>query len=215
MRLRARLLAPGMTLVKQLISRMDNYRRLQAPPAQKRLSESGSPDNAKKVHKDAYGCINPEPKLLAGETKQLQKQKQEELLKIFKNKDKDPENIERLMMETFPSQRKDILSGLKETEEILQEWPFLFEETGMKLHFRELTGVQIDDSFEKSTATKFRRILRYFQFVQTVPSSKAGTILNQTLAGGDESCAAVLMLLAHFKEEHDRMFHNVDDTVGN
>ena len=81
----------------------------------------------------------------------------------------------------------------------------------MKLHFRELTGVQIDDSFEKSTATMFRRILRYFQFVQTVPSSKAGTILNQTLAGGDESCAAVLML-AHFKEEHDMMFHNVDDT---
>ena len=68
MRLRARLLAPGMTLVKQLISRMDNYRRLQAPPAQKRFSVSGSPDNAKKVHKDAYGCINPEPKLLAGET---------------------------------------------------------------------------------------------------------------------------------------------------
>ena len=128
-------------------------------------------------------------------------------------KDKDAENIKRLMMETFPSQRKDILSGLKETEEILQEWPFLFEETGMRLHFRELTGVQIDDSFEESTAIKFRRILRYFQFVQTVPSSKAGTILNQTLAGGDESCAAVLMLLAHFKEEHDRMLHSVDDTA--
>ena len=94
MRLRARLLAPGMTLVKQLISRMDNYRRLQAPPAQKRFSVSGSPDNAKKVHKDAYGCINPEPKLLAGETKQLQKQKQEELIQFFKNKDKDAENIE-------------------------------------------------------------------------------------------------------------------------
>ena len=85
-------MAPGMTLVKQLISRMDNYRRLQAPPAQKRFSVSGSPDNAKKVHKDAYGCINPE--LLAGETKRLQKQKQEELIQFFKNKDKDAENIE-------------------------------------------------------------------------------------------------------------------------
>lgn len=200
------------SLGKQLISRIDNHRRLQAPPAQKRLSESGGPDDAKKERKDAYGCINPEPELPAGETKQLQKQKQEELMKMFKNKDKDAKKIERLMVETFPSQRRDML-GMKETEEIIKEWPFLFQETGMRLHFRELTGVQIDDSFEESIATKFRRILRYFQFLQTEPSSRAGTILSQTLAGGDETCAAVLMLLAHFKEQQDKMFLNVDDTA--
>lgn len=201
------------SLVKQFMSRIDNYRRLQAPPAQKRLSESGSPDNAKKERKDAYGCINPEPELPAGETKQLQKEKQEELMKMFKNKDKDAKKIERLMVETFPSQRRDILSGMKATEEIIKEWPFLFQETGMRLHFRELTGVQIDDSFEESTVTKFTRILRYFQFVKTEPSSRAGTILSQTLAGGDKTCAVVLMLLAHFKEQQDKMFLNVDDTA--
>lgn len=83
----------------------------------------------------------------------------------------------------------------------------------MMQHFRELTGVQIDDSFEESTATKFRRILRYFQFVQTEPTSRAGTILSQALAGGDETGAAVLMLLAHFKEQEDKMFVNADDTA--
>ena len=71
------------------MSWIDNHRRLQAPPGQKRLSKSGSPDNAKKEHKDAYSCINPEPELSIGETKQLQKQKQEELVKMYKNKDKD------------------------------------------------------------------------------------------------------------------------------
>ena len=95
---------------------------------------------------------------------------------------------------------KDILSGLKETEDNLKEWPFLCQEIGIRLHFREVTGVQIDDSFEDSTATKFRRILWYFQFVQVEPSSRAGTILNQDLAGGDETCAAILLLLVHFKE---------------
>lgn len=60
------------SLVKQFISRIDNYHRLQVPAAQKRLAESDSPDNAKKVCRDAYGCINPEPELPVGETKQLQ-----------------------------------------------------------------------------------------------------------------------------------------------
>lgn len=152
------------SLVKQFISQIDNYQRLQVPAAQKRFAESNSPDNAKKVCRDAYGCINPEPELPVGETKQLQEQKQVELHKMYKDKDKDTKKIERLMVETFPSQRRDILSGLKGTDEILKKWPFLCMETGMKVHFRELTGVRIDHSFEESTATKFRRILQFFQF---------------------------------------------------
>ncbi|KAM7386172.1 hypothetical protein PAMA_009014 [Pampus argenteus] len=59
-----------------------------------------------------------------------------------------------------------MLSGLKETEEFLKEWSFLCQEAGMKIHFKELTGFQLDDNFEESTATNFRRILRYFQFEQ-------------------------------------------------
>ncbi|KAK0141030.1 hypothetical protein N1851_021974 [Merluccius polli] len=176
----------------------------------KRLPESCRPDNVKRVCKDAYGCINSEPELPPGETKQLQKQKQEELVKF---KDKDAKKIERLMVETFPSQRRNILSGLKETEEFLKEWPFHCQEAGMRLHFKELTGVQLDVSFGESTATKFRRILRYFQFGKTESSSEARTILSQALAGGEETSAAVLMLVAHFKEQQDKMFINVDDTA--
>lgn len=165
------------------------------------------------MRKDAYGCINPDPELPTGETKQLQEQKQEELINMFKNKDKDEKKMEKLMLETFPLQRRDILSGLKETEELFKVWPFLFQEFGMRLHFRELTGIQIDDTFEESTASKIRRLLQYFQFAQTDPSSRVGTVLNQTLEGGDETSAAILMLLAHFKEQQDRMFLIVDDTA--
>lgn len=147
------------SLVKQFISRIDNSRRLQVPAAQKRLAESDSPDNAKKVCSDAHGGISSEPELPVGETKQLQEQKQVQLQNMYKGKDKDAKKIERLMVETFPLQKRDILSGLRWTDEILKKWPFLCVETGLKAHFRELTGVRIDDSFEESTASKFRRIL--------------------------------------------------------
>lgn len=52
-----------------------------------------------------------------------------------------------------------------------------------------------------------------FQFVETEPTSRTGTILSHILAGGDETCATVLMLLAHFKEQQDKMFLNADDTA--
>ncbi|KAI7814578.1 hypothetical protein IRJ41_021835 [Triplophysa rosa] len=200
------------SVVSQLMSRIDNCRRLQAP-AKKRHSKSGITENVKKGCKDAYGCINPDPELPAGETRELQKIKQEELIQMFKNKDEDSKKMEQLMLETFSSQRRDILSGQKETKDIIREWPFLFHETGMKLHFRQLTGIHIDDCFEESAATKFRRILRYFQFAQTDSTSKVGSILSEILQGCDETCAAVLMLLAHFKEQEDKMFLQVDDTA--
>ncbi|KAK0134928.1 Protein ALP1-like [Merluccius polli] len=82
----------------------------------------------------------------------------------------------------------------------------------MRIHFKELTGVQIDSDFEESTTTKFRRVLQYFQFVQTDPSCNAGSILSRTLSGGDGMCAAVMLLLDHFKEQQEKMFVNVDDT---
>lgn len=77
------------SLVKQMISRIDNYRRLQSPPARKRLSENHSPDNSKRERKDDYGCINHNPQLPAGESQVSQREKQEELLNMFQNKDEE------------------------------------------------------------------------------------------------------------------------------
>lgn len=201
------------SLAKQMISRIDNYRRLQSPPARKRLCVDHSPDNSKRERRDDYGCINHDPELPAGESQVSQRGKQEELLKMFQNKDKNVKKIERLMIETFPSQRRALLSALKETKEILDEWPYLCKETGIKIHFKELTGVQIDETFDQCAAAKFKRILRYFQFIQTEPSSREGSILCQILDGVDEPSAAVLLLLAHFKEQQDKLFVCVDDTA--
>ncbi|XP_033940126.2 uncharacterized protein [Pseudochaenichthys georgianus] len=98
-------------------------------------------------------------------------------------------------------------------EDLVKEWPFLFQENGIRIHFRELTGVDITLNFDESTETKFKRILRYFQFQQSDPTNTAGAVLSQTLAGGDETCAAVLMLLTHFREKQEKMLVAVDDTA--
>lgn len=88
--------------------RIDNRKRLHPPPTIKRLAEGGGPENAKRKCKDEYGCVYSDLKLSVGETRQLQKEKQEELLNMHKNKDKNSKKIEQLILETSSSQRRDL-----------------------------------------------------------------------------------------------------------
>lgn len=97
--------------------------------------------------------------------------------------------------------------------QLIQEWPYLFQVTGMKIHFKELTGVQISESFEGATDNKFQRICEYFQSLPTDRSSRLGNLLIQIRSGGDSTCGAVLLLLAHFKDKQEKMFVHVDDTA--
>ncbi|XP_048018807.1 uncharacterized protein LOC125250320 isoform X2 [Megalobrama amblycephala] len=84
-----------------------------------------------------------------------------------------------------------------------QEW---------KAHFKELTGIDMNDSFEEATSSKFRRILEYFQFQCTERASRAGRILSKIQTGGDHVCGAVMLLLALFKNDQDQFLVIVEDT---
>ncbi|XP_073719662.1 uncharacterized protein [Misgurnus anguillicaudatus] len=83
---------------------------------------------------------------------------------------------------------------------------------GMKAHFKELTGIDINNSFEESASSKFRRILEYFQFQCTERASRAGRILTKYRAGWDHVCGAVMLLLTHFKNDQDHFLVMVEDT---
>ncbi|KAL0965498.1 hypothetical protein UPYG_G00282080 [Umbra pygmaea] len=173
------------SIVKQLSCRIENYKRKDTPSLKRRVGPSSSDsednsrkDNSKRQQKD-YGCINSEPQLPPGETLDLQKQKKEELVKMSGNKEKNKKKIEKLMTDTYVSQRKDIMMG-KDTDKLTEEWPYLFQTVGMRIHFSQLTGVNISDTFQEATASKFRRILEYFHFISTEPSSRAGKLLFQT-----------------------------------
>ncbi|XP_016117195.1 uncharacterized protein [Sinocyclocheilus grahami] len=82
----------------------------------------------------------------------------------------------------------------------------------MKAHFKELTGIDVNNSFEEATTSKFRRISEYFQFQCTERASRAGRILTKIRTGGDHVCGAVMLLPAHFKNDQDQFLVMVEDT---
>ncbi|XP_056335164.1 uncharacterized protein LOC130246305 [Danio aesculapii] len=135
------------SLTKQLQSRVDNMKRGKISLYLKRQTSSASegddtPFKIKRV--DTYGCINWQPKQLPeGETEESQKCIQEELKTMHKNKCNNTKDIEKKMMDTFYNQRRNIISGM-DTPLLVEEWPYLFEMCGLIIHFKELTGLDVD-----------------------------------------------------------------------
>lgn len=59
---------------------------------------------------------------------------------------------------------------------------------------------------------KFRKVLGYFKSLRPERGSLAPKLLPLIEATAQDSCGAVLLLLAHFKEDQDKMFFSVEDT---
>ena len=91
------------------------------------------------------------------------------------------------------------MSG-KETRALTEEWPLLFSLFGMKVHFKLLTGVHINEGFEEAMASKLARVLEYFQSLPLERTNIAAKRRADIQAGGGP-CGAVFMLLKHFKED--------------
>lgn len=151
------------SLTKQLVSRVDNLRRGSTSLYFKRQAVStseGEDTPPRKKRLDTYGCVNWQPiQLPPDETAESQKRAQEELKQMYKEKCCDGKHIESLMRVTYFTQRKDIIGGI-ETSDLINEWPYLFETIGMKTHFKQLTGMDIDKS---AIAKKYLRIIAYFK----------------------------------------------------
>ncbi|XP_052459626.1 uncharacterized protein LOC128018259 isoform X2 [Carassius gibelio] len=135
------------SLLKQLVCRIDNLKRAKAIS----IPLCGTLEVSTKKRKLLYGCINSDPQLLVGETSELQQEKKEKLVVMFQNNESDVKTIYDLMTSTYTPQRNSIQSG-KETKDLLDEWPYLFQPAGMKAHFKELTGIDINNSFEESAS---------------------------------------------------------------
>lgn len=127
------------SLTKQMISRVDNLRRgstLLSLKRQLTSTSEGEDTPLRKRRLDTCGCINwQRTRLPPDETPESQKHAQEDLKKMYKEKCRDTKGIENTMRATFFTQRKDIISGI-ETSDLTNEWPYLFETTGMKTHFK-------------------------------------------------------------------------------
>lgn len=162
------------SLLKQLQSRFDNINRKSDSNSFKRkrrnslVMEEEEEDAvragpATKIYlHDKYGCINYMPSDYPdGESEITQEDKQCLLKQKYKEKIHD--EVENLMKATYFSQRQDIIQRKMDVLHLKIEWPYLFETSGMFVHFMELTGINISEKVESAIASKGARILKWIE----------------------------------------------------
>lgn len=213
------------SLVKQLQNRIENVRRNSTPKLRKRKhpSESDSTDEfpleERAAMQDTYGCIQWNVKFLPiEETQESQQQKMEKLKVMFQHCNVNPEEVKCLMKSTFYTQRQHVNQG-KSIKCLREEWPFMFDELGMSVHFKELTGIDLKETFTRNLDLKGKRLLDYMTTVCVNKSKKftQNYARLQRLRGpqsgsSDDVIEMLLLLLSYFDEKEESMFYHVEDT---
>ncbi|XP_038157392.1 uncharacterized protein LOC119794107 [Cyprinodon tularosa] len=218
------IVGPGYySLVKQLQNRIENLRRVSKPKIRKRknmLDEDGTvPPEQNAAVQDIYGCIKWDMEVMPiQETAETQKEKKVKLKMLSEENNLNSDEIRDLMQRTYYTQRKEINQG-KDLQIMVKEWPFLFQEIGMTIHFQELTGVNLLETFHKNLEKKGKRLLDY---LRTVSAHKIKRVLQTVrnldiLRGQVQGCSEelkdlVLLLLSHFNDKEETLFHYVDET---
>lgn len=211
------------SLAKQLQSRVENVKRPDTPKIKRRNRASDDDTDEISVKQrahvqDTYGCVNWMPKHLPlPETVTSQSEKKEKM-KTFEEINFNSDAVKELIKSTYFTQRKDINNG-ESIKNLSHEWPFLFKEVGMAAHFQELTGVCLIESFLANVEKKGARLLNFFKCVDAHKHKqvldallKVQTEIGQSTGCSGEVIQMVLLLLAHFDEKEEHMFHFVEKT---
>ena len=213
------------SLVKQLQTRIENVKRSSTPMMMKRQKGSDEydteeiPAEKRAAVQDTYGCVKWDMKFLpVSETAETQQKKKDEMKMLSEQLNPSPDEVRSLMKSTYYSQRKEINKGT-DLQTLLEEWPFLFQEIGMGVHFEELTGVPLKETFLSNVEKKGDRLLN---FMRTVCADKSKKFLQlvtnlQVLRGRKEGCSEdlkdmLLLLLCYFDEKEENLFHYVEET---
>lgn len=146
------------SLAYQIYTRLENVRR--KPVVESVISNDSSCANEAKDKKkrrntvlDSYGCVQWEPPFPVNETEESLEVKK----KLLKQKNED---MKKLLKETYYIQRKDINNGLKILK-LTEEYPPLFLDIGMFLHFKLLTNIDVLKTLEESISLKGKDIISF------------------------------------------------------
>ncbi|XP_034463231.1 uncharacterized protein LOC117774714 [Hippoglossus hippoglossus] len=151
------------------------------------------------------------------ETPKSLQEKRDKMKVLSEQTNFSPEEVETLMKCTYYSQRKVVNMG-KDLHSLLEEWPFLFHDIGMMVHFQELTGASLRETFICSVEKKGKRLL---DFMRTICAGKCKRvleavtklkILREQLKGCSEDVKDMVLLLAYFDEKEENLFHYVEET---
>ncbi|MEQ2196179.1 hypothetical protein XENOCAPTIV_025819, partial [Xenoophorus captivus] len=155
---------------------------------------------------DTYGCIKWDVKFLPREeTQESQQQKMEKLKVMFQQSDANPEEVKCLMKSTFYTQRQHVNQG-ESIKYLKEEWPSWFDEIVMLVHFKELTGINLKETFTRNLDLKGKRLLNYLTTVCVNKKFLQTYARLQRTRGQQDGCSEdvkemVLLLLSYFDEE--------------
>ncbi|RXN34461.1 Interferon-induced 44 [Labeo rohita] len=213
------------SLVKQLQARIENVKRSSVPRILKRRRGSDEFDTdeitaeQRAAVQDTYGCINWDMEFMpVSETLERQQEKKDKMKVLSEQATFSTEEVKPLMKCTYFSQRKAVNSGT-DLQSLMEEWPFLFKEIGMAVHFHELTGVSLKETFLGNVEKKGKRVL---DFMKIVCADKSKQVLQavtklKILRGQLEGCSEdvkdlVLLILSYFNEKEEKLFCYVEET---
>ena len=152
------------SLLSQLVNRVDNISR----PSMKRRrfsTEDEIASGSAKQPRDCYGCINWQPTSLPeGETEESQQLLKEELKILHASEpNTDKTRIMKMMSATYATQRTVLNKANCALLDVIEDWPYLFDEQCMLMHFKELVGTDIMHKVQESFKDKIPKILRFLR----------------------------------------------------
>ena len=151
------------------------------------------------------------------ETQKSVQEKRDKIKVLSEQTNFSPEEVETLMKCTYYSQHKDV-NDRKDLHSLLEEWPFLFYDIGMTVHFQELTGLSLREIFICSVEGKGKRLL---DFMRTICAGKCKRvlvavtkleILRGQLKGCSEDVKDMVLFLAYFDGKEENLFHYIEET---
>lgn len=213
------------SLVKQPQARIENMKRSTTPKVKRRKRESGDSDTdeipveERAVVQDTYGCIKWSLKLMpVTETIESQQEKKSKMKMLHEQGAFSQEEVKSLMQCTYYSQRKTINTGT-DVHCLVEKWPFLIKEIGMAVHFFELTGVPLKETFLSSIEKKGKRLLDFMKTVADKNKRVFETLTKLKFMRGslEPGCTSdlkdmVLLLLSYFSEKEEDLFCYVEET---
>uniref|UniRef100_A0A8C2HRA9 Uncharacterized protein n=1 Tax=Cyprinus carpio TaxID=7962 RepID=A0A8C2HRA9_CYPCA len=198
------------SLVNQLKTRVEHVNRNNVSERIRRTrttTELSTTTKTVRCKVDSYGCTNWQPKCLPeGETVDSLEDRRKNMVTIFQSAGPrvvDIPDIDNSMRLTYIYQRHMINScPPPSTNEIEEQWPFLFTKRGLLGQALQTKGKRNIDFFQRQTQNKDIQCL-----LRDIESDTA------TMQHSRTSIAAVLLLMKHFLEKEDSIFILADVTA--
>ena len=163
---------------------------------------------------DTYGCINYAPLLTEDETSEAQDASRRQLMELFSSNQND-NNINNLMMKTYPTLRATINDPNLDIGSIIENWPFIQIKEHFIAHSNHLMGKNLVDVW---TGSLDKRVKITGQYLKSLKHEKEIQDQRDTLINEAKSACIVRkdripkylvvlkLLVQYFKEDDNFLF---------